>query len=86
MATRGSYVHNYNGRIFGGIPKILVLCNFLRELMVSDKKIHRAFRTHTILYILKPISDFFFFFFFFFIFTILPRLYNGFNIGNYFVR
>ena len=26
------------GRIFGGIPKNLVLCNFLRKLMVSDKK------------------------------------------------
>ena len=26
------------GRIFGGIPKILVLCNFLRKFMVSDKR------------------------------------------------
>ena len=39
MDTRGSYVHNsiddqYN---FRGIPKMLVLCNFLRKLMVSDK-------------------------------------------------
>ena len=46
MATRGSYVYNY-GRIFGGLPKIFVLCNFLRKLMVSVKKIHRAFGTHT---------------------------------------
>ena len=34
---------------FGGIPKMLVLCNFLRILMVSDKTIHRAFRTRTTL-------------------------------------
>ena len=26
-----------------------VLCNFLRKLMVSNKKIHRALRTHTTL-------------------------------------
>ena len=39
---RGSYVHN-SDRIFGGIPKMLVLCNFLRKLMVSHKKIHRDF-------------------------------------------
>ena len=32
MATRGSYVHNY-GKIFQGIPKMLVLCNFLQILM-----------------------------------------------------
>ena len=35
------------GRILGGIPIMLVLCNFLRKLMVSNKKIHRALRTHT---------------------------------------
>ena len=46
MATRGSYVHYLYGRIIGGIP-ILFLCNFLRKLMVSNKKIHRALRTHT---------------------------------------
>ena len=33
------------GKIVGGIPKILVLCNFLQILMVSDKIIHMAFRT-----------------------------------------
>ena len=38
-----------HGRIFGGITKLLVLGNFLRKLMVSDKMIHRAFRTHTTL-------------------------------------
>ena len=32
------------GRILGGIPKMLVLCNFLRKFMVSDKKIHRALK------------------------------------------
>ena len=49
MATRGSYVHNsMHGRIFGVIKKKIILCNFLRNLMVSlsDKKIHRAFRTY----------------------------------------
>ena len=34
---------------FGGSPKILVLCNFLKMLMVSDKTIHKAFRTHATL-------------------------------------
>ena len=30
------YMCNY-GNIFGGILKMLVLCNFLKILMVSDK-------------------------------------------------
>ena len=42
MATRGSYVHNY-GNIFGGSPNILVLCNFLKLLMVSDKNDSQGF-------------------------------------------
>ena len=37
------------GKIFGGIPKMLVLCNFLKILLVSDKIIHRGFRTHATL-------------------------------------
>ena len=37
------------GKIFRGIPKMLVLCNFLKIFMVSDKTIHKAFRTHTTL-------------------------------------
>ena len=37
------------GKISGGIPKNLVLCNFLKILMVSDKTIHKAFRTPTTL-------------------------------------
>ena len=63
MATRGSYVHNCYGRIFGGIPKMLILCNFLRKFMASDEKIHRAFRTHTTVFILKqnPLDKFFIF-------------------------
>ena len=44
----------------GGIPKMLILCNFLRILTVSDIMIHRAFRTHTSLYA-KPIKDIFHF-------------------------
>ena len=50
---------------------MLVLCNFLRKLMVSDKKIHRAFRTHTTLYT-KPIREIFHFHHF-------PKLYIGFK-------
>ena len=49
MATRGSYVHISMGELSGAIPIILVLCNFLRKLMVSNKKIHRALRTRTTL-------------------------------------
>ena len=49
MATRGSYVHISMGIILGGIPIMLVLCNFLRKLIVSNKKIHRALRTRTTL-------------------------------------
>ena len=49
MAARGSYVHNSMVKFLGGIPKMLVLCNFLKILMVSDKTIHKAFRTHTTL-------------------------------------
>ena len=38
MGTRGSYTCTWlYGKIFGGIPKMLVLCNFLKILMVSDK-------------------------------------------------
>ena len=32
--------------ILGGIPKMFVFCKFLKILMVSDKTIHKAFRTH----------------------------------------
>ena len=46
MATRGSYVHN-SGKNFRGIPKILVVCNFVIVLMDSDKTIHKPFRTRT---------------------------------------
>ena len=35
------YVHN-SGKIFGGIPKFIFFCNFLKILMVSDKMIYRA--------------------------------------------
>ena len=41
MTTRGSYVHKPMVKIFGGIPKVLVLCNFLKILMVSDKTFTR---------------------------------------------
>ena len=56
----------------GGIPKMLLLCNFLKILMVSDKTIHRAFRTHATLQI-KPIRENFHVHY-------LPKLYTGFNV------
>ena len=40
---------------------MLVLCNFLRKLMVSDKKIHRSFRTRTTSYKQNPSEKFFIF-------------------------
>ena len=49
VATRGSYVYNSMVELWGGIPKIVVLCNFLKILMVPDKNIHKACRTHTTL-------------------------------------
>ena len=44
----------------GGMPKMLVLCNFLKILMVSDKTLHRAYRTHKTLQT-KPIREIFHF-------------------------
>ena len=52
MATRGSYmyVHNSMAEFSGASENVSFICNFLKKkLMVSDKKIHRAFRTHTTL-------------------------------------
>ena len=49
---------------------MLVLCNFLIKLIVSAKKIHRDFRTHTTLYT-KPIREIFYF-------HHLPKLFIGF--------
>ena len=43
------FVHNSMVKLSGGIPKIVVLSNFLKILMVSDKTIHKAFRSHTAL-------------------------------------
>ena len=34
----------------GGIPKKLVVCKFLKILMVSDKASHKAFRIHKTLF------------------------------------
>ena len=56
MGTTGSYVHNSMVKFSGGIPKMLVLCSFLKMLMVTDEMIHMAFRTHTTLYT-KPIRE-----------------------------
>ena len=61
MATRGSYVHKPMVKFSEGIPKMLVLCNFFKILMVSDKMIHWAFRTHIPLYKQYPLEEFFIF-------------------------
>ena len=50
---------------------MLVLCNFLKILMVSDKSIHKAFRTRKTIWT-KPIRYFFFHY--------LPELYIGFYL------
>ena len=54
----GHYVHISMGIILGGIPIIIVLCNFLRKLMVSNKMILRALRTHTTLMNKYPLEKF----------------------------
>ena len=76
MATRGSYVHNSMVEFSGASKKKLVLCNFLRILMVSDKIIHRAFRTRTTLQT-KAIRE---------IFNLhySPKLYIGFKLCSQF--
>ena len=51
-------------------------CNFLEILMVSDKMIHRAFRTPRNLYQTKPIWEIFHF-------HCLPKLYIGFNSKSF---
>ena len=53
---------------------MLVLCNFLRKLMVSDKKIYRAIRSHRTLST-KLIREIFHF-------HHLPKQYIGFNSEN----
>ena len=72
MATRGSYAYNsIYGKIWkgGGIPKIflqnlrgILKISFLqfsqKILLVSDKMVHKAFRTRAILWT-KPIREIF---------------------------
>ena len=43
MATRGSFVHNSMGKFLGGIPKMLVLFNFLSCMVFTHTK-NRAFK------------------------------------------
>ena len=69
------YILYLYGRILGGIPIMLVLCNFLRKLMVLNKEIHRALRTSYNSYEQYPLEKFL-------IFTIYPQkieLYFGFK-------
>ena len=55
------YVHNSVVEFFGGIPKLIVLCNFLRKLMVTDKKIFTGLLELIQLYKGNPIENFFIF-------------------------
>ena len=73
MTTRASYVHNSMVILIGASTKMLVLCNFLKILMVSDKMICRAFRTRATLYKQTPIGELYNFHY-------LPLLYIGFNL------
>ena len=69
MTTRGSYVHKSMLKFSGGgggHPKNIYI-------MVSDKTIHRAFRTRATLET-KPIRKMFNFHY-------LPKLYIGFNVN-----
>ena len=59
MATRGSYVHISMGEIIGGIPIILVLCNFLRKLMVFEQKDSQGFENSYNSYETIPIREIF---------------------------
>ena len=61
------YVHDSMVRFFGGIPKMLVLCNFLEILTVSDKTMELIQ-----LYKQNPLEIFFNFHY-------LPKLYIGFK-------
>ena len=71
IATKGSYVHNSMVECSEESQKCQFYAVFSEKLMVSDKKIHRAFRTRTNLYT-KPIREFFHF-------HHLPKLYICFN-------
>ena len=77
MATRGNYVHNSMLQFFLGIPKMLVLCNFLKILMVSDKNDSQGLKLvlmHCIqLYEQHPSEKFF-------IFTIYQNYTLAFNV------
>ena len=61
MTTRGSNVHKPIVKLLMGILKMLVLCNFLKVLMVLDIAIHKALELIK-LYTQNPIREEFFFF------------------------
>ena len=74
MSTRGSYVHKPMVNIFGASQNV-VLCNFLKILMVSDKIIYKAFRTHKTILKQNPFDNFYFLHY-------LPKLHVGFKWFN----
>ena len=79
MATRGSYVHNSMVKILGASRKMLVLCNFLKILMVSDKTIYKPCVELVELCKQNPVEKIV-------IFTHLPKLYIGFNDMWHYIR
>ena len=74
MTLEGAMYIKLYGEIFGGIPKMLVFCNFLKILTVQTNLFtlnYRAFRTPVTL-LTKLIREIFNFLY-------LPKLYIGFN-------
>ena len=61
MATRGSYVHYLYRRILGGIPIMLVLCNFLRKLIFFEQNDSQGFENSYNSYERYPLEKFFIF-------------------------
>ena len=71
MITRGSYANKPMVNSSGGGGQKFVLCKFLKILMVSEKKIHKAFRVHETLQT-KHIREILYFHY-------LPELYFSFK-------
>ena len=61
MATRGSYVHDLYGRILGGIPIMIVLCNFLTKIDGFEQKYSQGFENSYNSHEQYPLEKFFIF-------------------------
>ena len=64
MATRESYMYMYTTlwQNFQGILNTCIsfICNFLRKILVSDKKIHRTYNSYKF-FLQNPLEKFFIF-------------------------